>query len=385
MITRILKVNRDFNRNLTQSTRLLAGSAALLAGSVALAQPQYSVTDLGVLPGYSLSVANNLNDQGDVVGYCATDGSFSSTAAVAWRNGAIVKLGKLSGGIYSSASAINSLGVVVGDGDTGNYRPQSWITTAAGLYNFFPNNGGNTHALFVSDAGAIGGYYTKSLSGNTSSWRGSVWTPDLKDPRKYRQQDLPILVGLDPNFKGTTALPMAFNTAGQAAGYAVNEVIGQHACFWNNDSTRSIVDLGTLPGDGSSIAWGMNGFGQVAGESHPPFSSRPVIWNNDPARTPVELAVLPGDNYGSATTINNLGHVLGSSALSQPGTWNVGPARLVVWRDGGVFELQSLLDPATGAGWTLVKVSALNNLGQIVGLGMHHGQNRAFILTPISR
>ena len=44
---------------------------------------------------------------------------------------------------------------------------------------FFPNNGGNTHALFVGDTGFIGGYYTKSLSGNTSSWKGAIWTPDF--------------------------------------------------------------------------------------------------------------------------------------------------------------------------------------------------------------
>ena len=123
-------------------------------------------------------------------------------------------LGKLAGGNYSQATAINSFGVVVGDGDTGNFRPQSWVTRPTGLFNFFPNNGGNTHAVGINDAGAICGYYTKSLSGYVSSWRGSIWTPDPKDPRKYRQVDLPILVGLDPTFKGTTALPIGVQSVG---------------------------------------------------------------------------------------------------------------------------------------------------------------------------
>jgi hypothetical protein len=74
----------------------------------------------------------------------------------------------------------------------------------------------------------------------------------------------------------------------------------------------------------------MNDLGQVAGESHPPFGSRPVVWNNDAAHTAIELPLLPGDNYGMAGRINNLGQVLGSSAASEPGTWNVGPARLVL-------------------------------------------------------
>lgn len=91
---------------------------------------------------------------------------------------------------------------------------------------------------------------------------------------------------------------------------------------------------------------------------------------------------LPGDNYGSATAINNLGHILGSSAYSTPGTWDAGPSRLFIWRDGGVFELQSLLDPASGEGWTITSVSGINNLGQIIGSGLHNGQPASFVMTP---
>lgn len=355
--------------------------ASLVAS--ALAQPRYAVTDLGVLPGRDTSVATGLNDRGDIVGYSMgiTDPSGS---AVVWRNGAPpTSLGKLTGGIYSAAAAINSQGAIVGDGDTGNSRPQSWVTTANGLYNFFPNNGGNTHAIFIGDTGFIGGYYTKSLSGNTSGWHGSIWTPDPKDPRKYRQTDLPMIPGINSKF--TSVISWAFNQSGQAAGWAVNDIIGQHACFWNNDASHSIVDLGTLPGDWSSIAWGMNSLGQVVGESHPAYSSRPVVWNNDATHTAVELPLLPGDNYGTANAINSLGQILGSSAYALPGTWNVSPARLVIWRDSGVFELQSVLDANTSADWTLSTAAAINNLGQIVGLGVHNGQNRAYLLTPITQ
>lgn len=362
----------------------LASLACFSIAAAALAQPLYTVTDLGVLPGYSLSVASSINDHGDIAGYCSTSSGFSTTDAVVWRNGTMINLGKLTGGNYSTATSINSLGVAVGDGDTGNFRPQSWVSTTNGLYNFFPNNGGNTHAVFISEKGVIGGYFTKSLSGNTSSWRGSIWTVDPKDPRKYRQTILPILVGLDPNYNGTTALPMAFNQSGQAAGYADNEIIGQHACFWNNDTNHTIADLGTFPGDWSSIGWGMNDLGQVAGESHPPFGSRAIIWDNDAAHTAIELPLLPGDNYGSAAALNNIGHVLGWSALSD-GAGNVSPQRLVLWRDGGVFELQTVLDSNTGAGWTISTASGINNLGQIVGLGVHNGQNRAYLLTPVAQ
>ena len=126
----------------------------------------------------------------------------------------------------------------------------------------------------------------------------------------------------------------------------------------------------------------MNDLGQAVGESHPPFRSRPVIWNNDGAHTVAELPLLPGDNYGVAIAINNLDHVLGTSAYVVPGSMNVGPSRFVVWRNGGVFDLQTLLDPISGAGWTITGVSAINNLGQIAGVGSHNGQPMAFVLTP---
>jgi hypothetical protein len=76
--------------------------------------------------------------------------------------------------------------------------------------------------------------------------------------------DLPAFPGNDPKF--TSAIPFAFNQSGQAAGWAVNDIIGQQASFWNNDAAHSIVQLGAFPGDWSSIAWGMNDLGQVVGK-----------------------------------------------------------------------------------------------------------------------
>lgn len=356
--------------------------AGLAAAASAVAQPRYAVTDLGVLPGASSSSARNLNDRGEVVGYCSPATPDFNQIAFVWRNGTMRSLGLLRDGNYSMATAINGNGVITGDGDTGNIRPQSWVTSANGLQNIFPNNGGNTHTVFIGNNGMIGGYYTKSLGGWVSSWKGAIWTPDPKDPRKYRTTDLPALPG-GINPKATASIPMAFNQVGQAAGYAQTDVIGQHACFWNNDAAHSIVDLGVFGDDWSSLAYGMNDLGQVVGTSHPPFGSRPVVWNNDASHTPIALPLLPGDNYGAATAINNLGHVIGSSALAATDTWNIGAGRFVVWREGGVFDLQSSLDALTGAGWTITEVSAINNLGQIAGSGVHNGASRAFLLTPM--
>jgi hypothetical protein len=105
------------------------------------------------------------------------------------------------------------------------------------------------------------------------------------------------------------------------------------------------------------------------------------LWHNDAAHTAIELPLLPGDNYGSAQLINNDATMVGSSAYGEPGTWNVTPGRIVAWIDGEVYELQSILDESA-AGWTIVNVMSINNLGQLAALAMRNGAFSAVVLTP---
>lgn len=354
---------------------LLAGLAIGITGIAAHAQPRYTIAEIPGLP-ENTTFVTNLNDRGDIVGNYG-----SGPTGFVLRNGVATSVGKLPGGLYSYASAINNLGVVVGDGDMGSVRPQSWVTSGSGLINFFPNNGGNTHALFISDSGFIGGYYTKSLSGWMSSWKAAVWFPNSKKADRWDVVDLPVPAG-GINPKATTAFPFGFNQGGQAVGYYQNDLIGGRACFWDNNAARTLVVLDQSPDYGNSCANAINDSGQAAGEVHPPFGSLPIFWNNDAKHTATLLALPPGDNYGGAIKVNNLGHVLGYSAYGEPGTWNIGPSRPVLWRDGAVYTVQSLLDSTTGVGWTVTSAIGLNNKGQILGVGIHNGQERAFLLTP---
>lgn len=350
----------------------IASTFASAAFSAAAA-PTYTITQISA----SNCAPVSINDRSDIAGTC-------DSSAVIWHQGVVKKLGRLTGGTYADATYVNAFGVAVGDSDTGNSRPQGFVSSSSGLVNFFPNNGGNTRMLFVGDNGYMGGYYTKSLSGNTSSWKGAIWTVDPKDSRKYNETDLPVLPGgVDP--KATSSLPTAFNQSGQAAGYASNDQIGQHAVLWKNDAKHTVVDLGVFPGDWTSVAWGINDAGQVVGESHPAGMDRPVMWDNDAAHTVSELPVLPGDNVGSASEINMLGQIIGWSAYRTPDTTNTTVGTYVLWQDGAVYDLQSLLEPLTGAGWVITGALGLNNLGQIVGVGKYNGAVASFVMTPVAQ
>ena len=53
----------------------------------------------------------------------------------------------------------------------------------------------------------------------------------------------------------------------------------------------------------------------------------------------------------------------------------------VIYKGGKAQDLNTLI--SVDADWTLEEAKSINNRGQIVGSGLHHGQERAFLLTPI--
>jgi uncharacterized membrane protein len=346
---------------------------AFASVATAIAQPRFVLQELAVPAGYDSAAPTQINDQGYVVGSSSV-GSGDPVATV-WKDGTVKVLGKLKDGTYSSATAINSKGVVIGDGDDGDGRPLGWVTSGSQLVNFFSNNGGNTRPIAISESGQVAGYFVKGFS---SPWRGAIWTINSKDPRKSTMISLPVLPGADP--VNAQAISFAFNKSLQGAGWS-DSPAGQRAVLWNNDATHSIVDLGVFGSDWTSVGFGINDLGQVVGESHPPAGSRPILWHNDPAHTAFELPLLPGDNYGSAHLINNAGTMVGFSAYDEPGTWNVSGSRIVVWIDGEVYDLLSLIDPSSG--WTVVDVTSINNLGQMVASAVRDGSFKAVVLKPV--
>jgi probable HAF family extracellular repeat protein len=87
-----------------------------------------------------------------------------------------------------------------------------------------------------------------------------------------------------------------------------------------------------------------------------------------------DLGTLPGDASSQANGINASDQAVGWS-----GTADGSMSRAFLWQNGAMSDLNTLIP--SGSGWILTTATAINDAGQIAGSGLHAGQPRAFLLT----
>jgi probable HAF family extracellular repeat protein len=130
-------------------------------------------------------------------------------------------------------------------------------------------------------------------------------------------------------------------------------------------------DLGTF-GGAQSTAYGINNLGQVVGGAYTSGSREHAFLYRAGVMT--DLGTLGG--YESrAYGINAAGQVVGFAAT-------VGGGDHAFLYSGGIMtDLNNVID--TNSGWSLEVATAINDGGQIVGVGTYPtNQLRAFLLTP---
>ncbi len=328
----------------------------LLCGS-AHAVPLYSVTALNKLPDAIDSRAFGLNNVGQVVGDSRHDrsGHIGQARPVLWDSSSVpVELwnGPLVGG---SAADINNSRVVVGRYGSGSGTPLPGPGVPFGRGFVWDSTGGrrdlglepvgNTQAVAINDAGQVVG---------TSEVLMDIDGSNFFIPRAFVWDDLNGIHDIG-TLGGFGAFANDNNELGQVVGYSDTPEGFSRAYIW--DAENSMRDLGTLTGTGSNRARAINDVGQVVG-----FESGEggFIWDQVSGLQPMGL--------GNPYDINNSGQVVGGGGL--------------IWDSiNGTRDLADLIPP--GLDWQFEFAFAINDAGDIVGVGTLNGEIRGFLLTPI--
>jgi probable HAF family extracellular repeat protein len=332
----------------------------------AMAATTYNVTDLGTLAGQVSSVAQDVNEAGQVVGY-GVDASGIYKAFVYDQAHGMVGLGTL-GGASSQAWAINDLGQVTGVSSNAAGASHAFVSGPSGLVDLTPGATTASAGYDINSSGKVVGQsngqaYAFSVSGGQPQATAITLS-------------YPGVPGAAPDVSAAYAL----NASGASAGYAsfslrsngyVNYDLAVQAGANDTGGVISDVSLNTY-----SVAKAINDAGVVAGYAAFGGVSTAFITQGGAL---VNLGSLPGYAYSGATDINNLGQVVGS--VANPST---GVSRAFISHDGQALQdLNTLLAPQFVGSWTLLSANAINQSGQIVGEGMINGVKHAYLLTPV--
>jgi probable HAF family extracellular repeat protein len=154
------------------------------------------MTELGTLGG-SASLANALNDAGQVVGTSRTTTGSSATNPFLWEGGVMTDLGVGPGTAYG----INDAGQVVGQRNTHGFLWDDGAVTDIGDF-----GGGASTAVAINDAGqVVGAALGTEVGGVASPWRAFLWQDGV-------MTDLGVLPGTEES--GASAV----NGLGQVVG-----------------------------------------------------------------------------------------------------------------------------------------------------------------------
>lgn len=326
-------------------TAIIAAMGFLLAvsltTSITLAGTSYSITDLGTLGG-TTSVANGINDSGQVVGR-ATDAHYNWHAFL--YSGSTMTVIGSSGESSYDAGGINASGQVVGYSNTGQVFLYSGSTVKDLPILSIPWGSCSINASGQIVGCSVNTEHAFLYSGSTMKDLGSLG--------------------------GVWSQAFGINDRGQVVGYS--DTAGNAASHAFLYSGSTMADLGTLGGK-YSRATGTNNSGQVVGgSSNTDNLFRAFLYSGS---TMVDLGTL-GGGYSAASGINDRGQVVGCSDTAG------NAARHAFLYSGSTMTDINSLIPST-SGWTVTDANAINSRGQIAANATGpDGESHAVLLTPV--
>ncbi|MBQ0720656.1 MAG: DUF3466 family protein [Gammaproteobacteria bacterium] len=342
-------------------------SVAIL-GAIASSQVfAYNLIDLGVNV-----EPKAMDNTGVVVGVSNTD--LYPTSAFTWTSNSGLEI--INGG--TSANAVNDAGQIAGstiDGAfivDGNYR--DWSD-----YGAFGNN----------QLGEVAGY---SVGANPYQPRSLPYNPAIFNGKKWNVFDIARLYprGTRQGVYADRYILNSINDSGYTVGYKYRYGLASYAAILI-DTNGPVNDVSDVVFFSGGRAIDINNSNMVVGTTSSSSSTGEYAYAflyDFNADALFNLGTLPSNGPGSepgltshAYDINDLNQVVGSSWLVTANTSLVDPAKYhaFIWEEGLMSDLNDLVQLPTG--WILIRATAINDLGDIVGVGLVDGIEHGFLLS----
>ena len=334
-------------------------------------KPKYSITNLGVLPGFDDSRATALNNEGQVVGTLHRGDFDMEPYGFLWHEGAMSGLGDV------IPSDLNDVGQIVGMSRK-NLLELVKAKDAPKRYTVHM-------AKAINQDGQVVGY-SHFINRNvpSKSKRGAF----------ILEGDERLLLTTPESVSASEATGIN-NLGTVVGGVQIRDSNDEHAVVWQDGVMRLLGEPGDFP---NSQAEAVNDAGQILIRAIRSNSAELFEQAAGSGELDTETLVFKQqwylwhdgqwqaiDGMSLAHSLNNQGQVVGCLWID-PGT-ALGPNEragnhAAFWEAGELMDLNDVLPEDSG--WMLQKATDINNLGQIVGYGIIEGKSRAFLLTPES-